>query len=92
MPCLCLGRTVLLSLHLIMASVLHPMASACTAACSYECVAAQKGSISAEHGLGQQKSSAIGYSQPPEAIAIMQQLKRVFDPNMILCPGISFGA
>lgn len=37
-------------------------------------------------GLGQMKNDYIGYSKPDSAIEIMEQLKRVFDPNLILNP------
>ena len=53
----------------------------------YEWIAARRGSVSAEHGLGQMKAHAIGYSKPPEAIAMMRRLKALLDPNGILNPG-----
>ncbi len=40
-----------------------------------------RGSVSAEHGLGAMKAHAIGYSKPPTAIALMRDIKAVFDPN-----------
>ena len=52
----------------------------------YEWTRDARGSISAEHGLGLMKAAAIGYSKSPEAIAIMRQLKQVFDPQGILNP------
>ena len=52
----------------------------------YEWTAAARGSISAEHGLGRMKAECIGYSKPPEAVALMAQLKRSFDPTHILNP------
>jgi FAD/FMN-containing dehydrogenase len=52
----------------------------------YEWVAARRGSISAEHGLGQLKAEAIGYSRTPQAIAAMAAVKRLFDPAGIMNP------
>ena len=33
------------------------------------------------------KNEYIGYSKPDSAIQIMGQLKKMFDPNLILNPG-----
>lgn len=44
------------------------------------------GSISAEHGLGVQKRDVMHYSQPPEAMQLMGQLKGLLDPKGILNP------
>ena len=52
----------------------------------YEWVSARKGSISAEHGIGLLKAHAIGYSKPPEALALMAKVKTAFDPKGILNP------
>ncbi len=52
----------------------------------YPWVAKHKGSISAEHGVGQMKRSKIQYSQSKEAIDLMVRLKKFFDPNLILNP------
>lgn len=52
----------------------------------YEWISNVKGSISSEHGLGMMKRNYIHYSKSPEAISIMKQLKRLFDPNYILNP------
>ena len=45
-----------------------------------------KGSISAEHGVGLQKSSFLEYSKSKPMIEYMQKIKEVFDPNMIMNP------
>lgn len=45
-----------------------------------------RGSISAEHGVGFKKRDVLGYSKSPEAIRLMQLLKRTLDPNGILNP------
>ncbi|KAM8790354.1 D-2-hydroxyglutarate dehydrogenase, mitochondrial isoform 2-T4 [Rhynchonycteris naso] len=52
----------------------------------YEWTAGQQGSVSAEHGVGFKKRSVLGYSKPPEALQLMQQLKTLLDPKGILNP------
>jgi (R)-2-hydroxyglutarate---pyruvate transhydrogenase len=46
----------------------------------YEMVKAEKGSISAEHGLGFAKKPFIGYSRSDSMISLMKRVKSVFDP------------
>ncbi len=45
------------------------------------------GSISAEHGIGLLKRSHLHLSRSPGEIALMRELKRLFDPRGILNPG-----
>ncbi|CAK0772713.1 hypothetical protein CVIRNUC_003992 [Coccomyxa viridis] len=52
----------------------------------YEWTAARKGSISAEHGLGQMKADCIGYTKPQPVVQLMTQVKQAFDPKGILNP------
>lgn len=52
----------------------------------YEYTSGFKGSISAEHGLGFKKKDFIGLSKHATAIAVMKQLKDLFDPSGILNP------
>ncbi|MCJ1440986.1 MAG: hypothetical protein MMC23_001472 [Stictis urceolatum] len=52
----------------------------------YEWIAKRKGSISAEHGLGLQKKPYIGYSRSETIIKLMQQIKKLYDPNGIMNP------
>ncbi|XP_048861014.1 D-2-hydroxyglutarate dehydrogenase, mitochondrial [Brienomyrus brachyistius] len=52
----------------------------------YEWTARCRGSISAEHGLGLKKRNYIQYSKPPEAVALMGDIKRMLDPHGILNP------
>lgn len=52
----------------------------------YEWTAGQRGSVSAEHGLGFKKKNVLGYSKPPAAVLLMQQLKALLDPKGILNP------
>ena len=53
----------------------------------FEAVQARQGSISAEHGVGLLKRDFLSYSRAPEEIALMRELKRVFDPNGVMNPG-----
>jgi FAD/FMN-containing dehydrogenase len=46
----------------------------------------EKGSISAEHGVGVMKPNHLHYSKSPEMIAVMQAIKRTLDPNGIMNP------
>lgn len=52
----------------------------------YDWVANHKGSISAEHGLGFKKKNFIYHSKSKSAVHLMKDIKRTFDPNMILNP------
>lgn len=52
----------------------------------YEWTARCRGSISAEHGLGLKKKNYIHFSKPPEAVAIMGNIKSMLDPRGILNP------
>jgi FAD/FMN-containing dehydrogenase len=47
---------------------------------------AVRGSVSAEHGLGQAKNEFIYFSKSPECVKLMQQLKQLMDPKGILNP------
>jgi FAD/FMN-containing dehydrogenase len=46
----------------------------------YEWISKRSGSISAEHGLGLAKKSFIGYSRSDTMIALMKQIKNLYDP------------
>lgn len=48
------------------------------------------GSISAEHGVGLLKKPYLGSVRTSKEIALMRQVKRVFDPHGILNPGKLF--
>lgn len=52
----------------------------------YEFVSTHRGSVSAEHGLGQMKAYAIGYSKTSTAIDVMRTLKSALDVNGICNP------
>lgn len=53
----------------------------------FELVREHRGSVSAEHGIGLLKKSALPYSRSPAEIALLRALKRTLDPNGILNPG-----
>src|SRR5262249_53312312 len=48
------------------------------------------GSISAEHGIGLLKKAYLGYSRPPEQLALLRSVKAALDPLGILNPGKIF--
>ncbi|KAG9230981.1 hypothetical protein BJ875DRAFT_487447 [Amylocarpus encephaloides] len=52
----------------------------------YEWISKRNGSISAEHGLGLAKKNYIGYSRSVTMIALMKQIKNLYDPNGIMNP------
>ncbi len=56
----------------------------------FSLVRAHGGSISAEHGIGLLKKPYLGFTRPPEQIALMREIKRVLDPRGILNPGKIF--
>jgi len=53
----------------------------------YDMVTAWGGSISAEHGIGQNKLAELERLGDPVALAMMRQVKRALDPSGILNPG-----
>jgi len=53
----------------------------------YERVLEMKGSISAEHGVGQAKPEWLVRSKPKHVVELMQKIKDVLDPFGILNPG-----
>jgi FAD/FMN-containing dehydrogenase len=56
----------------------------------YDIVAARRGSISAEHGIGVLKKDFLHLSRSSEEIALMRTIKQAMDPNGILNPGKIF--
>jgi FAD/FMN-containing dehydrogenase len=50
-------------------------------------VARYKGSISAEHGIGQLKRTLLRETKDPVALDLMRKLKATLDPNGVLNPG-----
>jgi FAD/FMN-containing dehydrogenase len=53
----------------------------------YEVVGRYNGSISAEHGVGRSKRDALRKVKDPATFDLMQDFKRMLDPNGILNPG-----
>lgn len=56
----------------------------------FEIVQKYRGSVSAEHGVGLIKKDYLTYSRSPEEIALMRQVKQVFDPRGVMNPGKIF--
>jgi glycolate oxidase len=56
----------------------------------FEGIIALEGSITGEHGIGFAKARYMPLELSPETIALMQRIKRAFDPNNILNPGKIF--
>ena len=52
----------------------------------YEWTSEEKGSISAEHGLGQMKPDYIHYSKSAATVQLMHKMKKLLDPKGILNP------
>ncbi len=53
----------------------------------FDLVLSLGGTLSGEHGVGIEKRDYIAREIEPNALALMKQLKAVFDPNGILNPG-----
>ena len=56
----------------------------------FEILARFKGSISAEHGIGLLKKKDLHFSRSESEIALMRQIKSLFDPHNIMNPGKIF--
>ncbi|GAB3586643.1 FAD-binding and (Fe-S)-binding domain-containing protein [Calidifontibacter terrae] len=55
---------------------------------SAQLVAKYGGSLSGEHGDGRARSGLLPHMYSPEAIALFTRVKRLFDPNHLLNPGV----
>lgn len=53
----------------------------------FRLVLSLQGTISGEHGVGIDKRDYVGWEVNAETLALMRQLKKVFDPQDILNPG-----
>lgn len=53
----------------------------------YRHVQAMKGSISAEHGIGQAKRAQLATTKDPHALDLMRKIKAVLDPDGRMNPG-----
>jgi FAD/FMN-containing dehydrogenase len=51
-------------------------------------VAAHRGSISSEHGVGRAKARWLGLSRSPQELAAMRRIKAALDPDNLLNPGV----
>jgi FAD/FMN-containing dehydrogenase len=56
----------------------------------YAGVRTLNGSVSAEHGIGLEKRDYLNWTRSDEEIALMKQIKALFDPKGILNPGKVF--
>lgn len=56
----------------------------------FDIVSRYQGSVSAEHGVGLVKKAYLEHSRSAAEIALMRQVKQVFDPNNIMNPGKIF--
>ncbi len=53
----------------------------------FNVIGEMKGSISAEHGVGLTKRNYLKHSKSQAEISLMQEIKKVFDPDGIMNPG-----
>lgn len=53
----------------------------------HDAVVAARGSISAEHGIGQMKRAELGRLSSPAQLTSLRAIKRAFDPSGIMNPG-----
>jgi FAD/FMN-containing dehydrogenase len=53
----------------------------------HDIVARYRGSISAEHGIGQMKVAENARFKPAVELELMRAIKRTFDPHNIMNPG-----
>ena len=56
----------------------------------FQLVLSLDGSLSGEHGIGWVKRNFVGRELDPEALRLMREIQRVFDPDGILNPGKGF--
>ncbi|MCF7980876.1 MAG: FAD-binding oxidoreductase [Pseudomonadales bacterium] len=63
---------------------------AAVSALVYQKVGQYQGSISAEHGIGMLKKKYLSLSRSAEEIALMKEIKQMFDPKQILNRGRIF--
>lgn len=57
---------------------------------TFDLVIRPNNTLSGEHGVGSEKRAYVGKEIDPATMALMKDIKRVFDPNNILNPGKLF--
>ncbi len=56
----------------------------------FRCVQKFEGSVSAEHGVGLTKKDFLKFTRSDSEIRLLKELKKIFDPDLILNPGKMF--
>jgi len=75
------------NLHFVVVGPAGPEARGEVEEIVYRPLAARRGSVSAEHGIGIEKLAWLPLSRGDTEIALMRQLKQALDPRGILNPG-----
>ena len=75
------------NLHFVVVGPAGPEARGTVEEIVYQPLAARRGSVSAEHGIGIEKLAWLPLSRSDTEIALMRQLKQSLDPRGILNPG-----
>jgi FAD/FMN-containing dehydrogenase len=75
------------NLHFVVAGPAGPEARPAIEEIVYRPLAARRGSVSAEHGIGIEKLPWLALSRSESEIALMRKLKQALDPRGILNPG-----
>jgi D-lactate dehydrogenase len=70
-------------------NLLTPRADACLSEI-FDLVISLNGTLSGEHGIGLEKMPYISRSIDPPTVNVMRQIKKAFDPKLILNPGKIF--
>jgi len=75
------------NLHFVVVGPAGPEVRGMVEEIVYRPLAARRGSVSAEHGIGIEKLAWLSLSRSDTEIALMRQLKQALDPRGILNPG-----
>jgi FAD/FMN-containing dehydrogenase len=75
------------NLHFVVVGRAGPEARTAVEEIVYRPLAARRGSVSAEHGIGIEKLPWLALSRSESEIALMRKLKQALDPRGILNPG-----
>ena len=75
------------NLHFVVVGPAGPNARGAVEEIVYRPLAARRGSVSAEHGIGIEKLAWLALSRSESEIALMRRLKQALDPRGILNPG-----